>query len=41
LDAGHQDADFLQQETRLLRISEFVDVFHIAFFPFVVKRFIP
>jgi hypothetical protein len=31
-DLGDESANFLQQKLRLLRISEFVDVFHVVFF---------
>ena len=34
-DLGDESANFLQQKLRLLRISEFVDVFHGVFFLFV------
>jgi hypothetical protein len=32
LNLGDENANFLEQKPRLLRISEFVDVFHVSSF---------
>jgi hypothetical protein len=34
-DLGDENANLFEQKPRLLRISEFVDVFHVVFFLFV------